>query len=122
MIEQKLDQLAEMYAQRDLATMDKQKLIDELYTAELKKQIADIEAEFSAKTEAVNENIATLEAEVKEEVKQHGSSVKGKFLNAVFTKGRVTWETKGLEGLMVAVPQLAQFRKEGDPSVSLRKV
>ena len=122
MIEQKLDQLAEMYAQRDLATMDKQKLIDELYTPELKKQIADIEAEFSAKTDAVNENIATLEAEVKEEVKQHGSSVKGKFLNAVFTKGRVTWETKGLEGLMVAVPQLAQFRKEGDPSVSLRKV
>ena len=122
MIEQKLDQLAEMYAQRDLATMDKQKLIDELYTPELKKQIADIEAEFSSKTDAVNENIATLEAEVKEEVKQHGSSVKGKFLNAVFTKGRVTWETKGLEGLMVAVPQLAQFRKEGDPSVSLRKV
>ena len=122
MIEKKLDALAELYAQRDLAMLEKQRLIDDLYTAELKKQIADIEAEFAGKTDGVSANIAALEEEVKTDVKAHGSSVKGKFLNAVFTKGRVTWETKGLEGLMVAVPQLAQFRKEGEPSVSLRKV
>lgn len=122
MIEQRLNELAELYAQRDLATMDKQKLIDEILTAEIKARMADIEAEFSGKTEVVNEKIAALEAEVKTAVKEHGASVKGQFLHAVYTKGRVSWDNKGLDGLMVAVPQLAQFRKEGEPSVSLRKV
>ena len=122
MIEKKLDELAELYAQRDLAAMDKQKLLDELMTPEIKQKMLEIDAEFADKTEAVNDKIAALEAEVKEAVKHNGASVKGKFLHAVFTKGRVSWDNKGLDGLMVAVPQLAQFRKEGEPSVSLRKV
>ena len=122
MIEQKLDQLAELYAQRDLTTIEKQRLIDEIMTAEIKARMSDIDAEFSGKTEAVNEKITALENEVKEEVKKSGASVKGQFLHAVYAKGRVTWDSKGLDGLIVAVPQLAQFRKEGEPSVSLRKI
>lgn len=121
-IEQKLDELSELYAQRDLATLEKQRLIDEIYTPEIKAKLAEIEAEFSGKNEVVLEKISTLENEVKEEVKQKGASVKGQFLHAVFAKGRVTWDTKTLDGLMIAVPQLSQARKEGEPSVSLRKI
>jgi hypothetical protein len=52
----------------------------------------------------------------------HGASVKAKFLHAVFTKGRVSWDTKMLDGLALAFPRLNEARKEGDPSVSLRKI
>lgn len=121
MIESKLDQLSELYAQRDLSTLEKQRMIDEILTAEIKAKIAEIEAEFSGKSEAVSEKIAALEAEIKEAVKLNGASVKGQFLQAVFTKGRVSWDNKSLDGYLKAHPELAEFRKEGEPSVSLRK-
>ena len=122
MIEQMLDQLAELYAQRDLSEMEKQRLIDAVYTDEIKAKIADITAEFSVQSEAVNENIAILEANIKDEVKSSGASVKGKFVHAVFTKGRVTWDSKALDGYTKAHPELTEYRKEGEPSVSLRKI
>ena len=122
MIETKLDELAELYAQRDLETIDKQRLIDAVITAEIKAKIAEIEAEFSGKGEAVSEKINALEAEVKELVKQAGKSVKGQFLHAVFTKGRVTLDSKALDGYAKAHPELSEYRKEGEPSVSLRKI
>ena len=61
----KLDQLAEFQAQRDAAMLEKQALLDEIYTAEIKARMAEIEAEFAGKTEGVTANIAALEAEIK---------------------------------------------------------
>jgi predicted transcriptional regulator len=119
-IEQKLDQLAEFQSERDVAMLEKQRLLDEIYTAEIKARMAEIEAEFSNKTEAVNKNIAALEAEIKQAVITHGASVKGSVLHAVFAKGRVSWDTKSLDGYAAAHPELLSFRKEGDPSVSIR--
>ena len=119
---EKLNELAELYAQRDISMMEKQRLIDAIMTDEIKAKIAEVEAEYSGKSETVTEKITALESEVKELVKENGASVKGQFIHAVFTKGRVTWDSKQLDGLMIAVPQLAQARKEGEPSVSLRKI
>ena len=119
-IKQKLDQLAEFQSARDVAMLEKQSLLDEIYTAEIKARMAEIEAEFVGKTEAVNENIAALEAEIKQAVLAHGASVKGSFFHAVFAKGRVSWDTKSLDGYATAHPELLSFRKEGEPSVSLR--
>lgn len=117
-----LDELAEFQAQVDVLALDKRALLEAAMPAEVKQRMAEIEDEFSDKSAAAQENIARLEAEIKEAVKTEGKSVKATLLHAVFAKGRVTWETKGLDGLLVAVPQLAQFRKEGEPSVSIRKV
>ena len=119
-IKQKLDTLAEYQAQRDAALLEKQALIDAIYTAEIKARVAEIEAEFAGKTEGVNTNIAALEAEIKQAVLTHGASVKGSFFHAVFAKGRVSWDTKSLDGYAAAHPELLSFRKEGEPSVSLR--
>ena len=119
-IKLKLDQLAEFQSQRDVAMFEKQRLLDEVYSAEIKQRMAEIEAEFAGKTEAVNENIASLEAEIKQAIIAHGASVKGSVFHAVFTKGRVSWDTKSLEGYATAHPELLTFRKEGEPSVSIR--
>jgi len=119
---QKLDQLAEMYAQQDVIRLDKQKLIDGILTDEIKAKIAEIEAEFKPQSEGLTQNISALESEVKTDVVTLGESVKGNVLHAVYTKGRITWDTKGLEGVLVNQPELAKFRKEGDPSVSIRRI
>ncbi|HEY6020889.1 MAG TPA: hypothetical protein VIY48_13615 [Candidatus Paceibacterota bacterium] len=113
-----LEQLTEAYANRDLLAIDKARAVPE----EVKKILADIDAEYAPKMETVNATISDLEAKVKSAVIESGATAKGGALQAVFTKGRVTWDTKQLDGLMIAVPQLAQARKEGQPSVSIRKV
>jgi len=119
-IKQKLDQLAEFQTERDVVMLEKQRLLDEIYTAEIKARMAEIEAEFADKTEAINKNIAALEAEIKQAVIEHGASVKGSVLHAVYSKGRVIWDTKSLDGYATAHPELLSFRKEGEPSVSIR--
>ena len=63
-----------------------------------------------------------LEAEVKQEVIEAGQTIKGSCLQACYAKGRVSWDTKMLDGYVVAHPEVEQFRKVGEPSVSIRKV
>ena len=121
-IEELLNRLSEYQAQKDLLDLDKQALIDAVYTPEIKAKIEEINSEFEGKAEAVSENIATLQDQVKAEVIQHGATVKGKNLMAVWVKGRVSWDSKKLDGLMLAFPALAGARKEGEPSCTIRRI
>jgi hypothetical protein len=129
---EKLNQLDEFQAQKALLDLDKKQMIEDVYNKlytpeirqaldEIKKAEADINAEFAIKSEAVDENIARLTEEIKADVLQIGSTVKGDHMMAVWSKGRVSWDTKSLDGYVVAHPEVAQFRKEGGPSVSIRK-
>lgn len=117
-----LDKLADFQAMKDVLALDKQKLVDTVLTDEIKAKLAEIDAEFSEKAQAVDANAALVEAQVKTLVAGIGKSVKGKYLHAVLSKGRVSWDTKKLEGLMMIVPNLAEARSEGNPSVSIRKI
>mgnify|MGYP007071606482 CR=1 FL=1 len=123
---QKINQLSEYQAQRDYLAMQKAELLAAVIPPELRTQVeartAEIEAEFAPKLEAVDANIAALTDEVKAEVIAGGESVKGDHLHAVYIKGRVSWDSKKLDGLMIAIPELAAARKEGEPSVTIRKI
>ena len=63
-----------------------------------------------------------LKADIEADVIQKGESVKGARFTAVYVKGRVTWDTKMLDGMMSLIPQLADARKQGEPSAQIRKV
>lgn len=115
-----LDALAEMTAQRDLLDNDKQVLIDGVLTPEIRQQVADIEAEFKDRAADITTNIAQLEAAIKERVVNAGASVRGSYLQAVWSKPRITWDTRALDGYAAGHPEIAQFRKEGQASVSIR--
>ena len=121
-IAEKLDRLAEFQAQKDLLAIDKQALIDQILTAEIRAKLAEIEAEFDGRNEAVDANIAELESEIKEEVLQHGATVRSEHLLAVWNKGRVSWDDNGLSSYAHSHPELLSFRKQGAPSISIRKV
>jgi uncharacterized protein YqeY len=129
---EKLNQLDEFQAQKALLDLDKKLMIEDVYNRlytpevrqaldEIKKAEADINAEFAIKSEAVDANIEKLTSEIKNEVLANGATVKGDHMMAVFAKGRVSWDTKALDGVVALHPELAQFRKEGEPSVSIRK-
>jgi Mn-containing catalase len=121
-IEQKLDQLADLQAQADVIRMRFNDLRDGVMTPEIKQALADIDAEERTTLEAVSEGINKLTADVKDAVILAGASVKGKYLQAVWAKGRVSWDTKALDGYAAGHPEIAHFRKEGEPSVSIRNV
>lgn len=66
--------------------------------------------------------IAALEAEIKQEVLNRGTTCKSKHLIVTWNKGRVSWNSRLLEGYAVAHPDILQMRKEGAPTVSFRMV
>ncbi len=137
-----LDQLAEYRSQRDALALEKTdvekkieadrlKKIFELIPPEVQKALAAIEAEakeqkaaleleYTGKGEAVDANISDLEEKIKEAVKTGGQSVKGRYLQAVWSKPRVTWDTTRLDAFASVHPEILPFRKEGEPSVSIR--
>jgi len=99
----------------------KQALIERVLTPEIKDQLAEIDAEFDPKIEELNQSKAILEAQIKEQVLIAGQTIKGSIHQFVFSKPRVSWDTKLLDGYAMAHPEILQFRKEGSPSVSVRK-
>lgn len=119
---EKLDALYELKCAIEVSNMDKQALIDSILTPEIKQKIAEIESEFSEKNAVVNTKLSALEYEIKADVVSGGETVKGDYLMAVFTKGRVSWDTKSLDGYAAAHPEVSQFKKTGDPSVSIRTI
>ena len=119
--QQKLDRIAELQLELGKRDAEKQALIDSILTKEIKDKIADIEAEYNNGSVFATE-IESLTNQVKQDVLSLGQTVKGSLLMAVWSKGRVSWDTKSLDGYIIDHPELEKFRKEGDPSVSIRKV
>lgn len=120
--QQMLDELSELQSQRDALAARKTELVENAIPPEVKTLLADIEAEFAPLLEGVDGNIASLTSQVKDAVLAEGATVKGQHLQAVWAKGRISWDTKALDGYAAAHPEIAPFKKEGDPSVSIRKI
>jgi len=117
-----LEQLSEFYSQLDVLQLQKAELLDTVMPPEIKQAVEDVNAEFSGKETAVRENMAALEAQVKQAVIEGGETVKGGVLQAVYNKGRVSWDSRKLEGLMIAFPKLQEARKQGNPYTAIKKV
>ena len=93
----------------------------DIYAA-IAQRKAEIEAEFAGKAEAVDDNIRKLTEEIKAEVKAIGASVKADHFQAVYVKGRITWDTSKMDGYAVGHPEVLFMRREGEPSVTLRRI
>lgn len=119
---EKLDAIAEYESQLDVLYAAKQQLVYEATPQHVRDRLAEIEVEFSGKTEAVTENVAKLKEEVQAEILAAGETVKGKFYMAVWNKGRVSWDSKKLDGMSSIIPALNDAKKEGEPTVAFRRV
>ena len=119
-----LDQLHELSEMK--AAADALRLEYEARRTEIMKPVQDelaaLELEFAPLTDTLTQNITELELAIKQAVLQQGTSVKGDRLQAVFTRGRVTWDTQNLDLYARTHPEVNRFRKVGTPSVSVRAV
>ena len=115
-----LDQ-EDLNAAKEQIDFDLQAKVADVYKqVEIRKQ--EISAEFSDKASGVLDNIAKLTVQIKAETKKLGKTVKGQFYQAVYVRGRVSWNNDMLDGMIAVIPQLAKARKEGEPSCTIRKI
>jgi hypothetical protein len=114
-----LNQLSEAQAHADVLALDR-KAHEAAVMETVQPMLDDLAAEYSPQQEVVGVKIAELTEQVKAAILSTGESVKGARLTAIFQPGRVSWDTKALEGFAAAHPELARFRKVGEAFVVIR--
>ena len=117
----KIEKYSDLAFRIDAISQEKQALIDSVLTPEIKEKLAEIDAEFDPKVEDISQQKSMLEAEIKQEILEAGRTINGTYHSFVWSKPRVSWDTKALDGYAAAHPEIQQFRIEGSPSVSVRK-
>lgn len=88
----------------------------------VKDQLDALSAEMEPKMTVATFDAQEAERTVKTLVLELGKSVKGDTLHAVYAKGKTTWDGAKLDGMVSLIPQIADARKVGQPSVSIREV
>lgn len=117
----KLKRLENLKGAADVARLDYESKRNEILR-QIQSQLDALDSEYKPLLESAEENISTLENEIKTDVLLHGESVTGGLYRATFTKGRVSWDNEGIEKYASSHPEVMQFRKQGQPIVTLRIV
>jgi hypothetical protein len=121
-IKKKLDLLSILHTELDGLRLEKKRLIDESLPPEYGTRVSEIEQEFAHKEETARRNIETLAAEIRFDTLAFGRSVRGSEYQAVWSKGRISWDDKSLSVYARAHSEILPFRKEGEPIISIRRL
>lgn len=97
------------YAERQAAIME-----------QVRSLLETLDAEFADRLQASREEVSRLEAEARASVLAYGASFRHAGVHAVYSRPRVTWDSRGLARYVETHPAVAEFRRVGKPSVSLR--
>lgn len=119
-IEIQLDQLHETRTLLEKFQAEKAGKLDAAVPLEVKQRLADIEEDFKPALSAALSEIARLESEIKAAVAVRGETIRSTRLQAVFSKGRQSWDNAALDEYAEQHPEINKFRRVGNPSVSIR--
>jgi hypothetical protein len=117
----KLDELSELYTKRDVQRANHDAEVNAVLNL-VRDQLEAIDARWADRLKETNDAIAALESDVKREVLQDCQTIKGTHLQAVYVRGRASWDGKALDGFAAAHPEILPFKKVGEPSVTIRAV
>jgi len=119
-----MNKYMEMKLQAGQLEADKRKLMNEAMPKEVSEKIAEIEEEFAGKDEKAQKDLAELEEEIKNGIVAARETLVVKGLKAEFQIGRVSWDAKGLEGVLRNNPDIAKviapLKKQGKDYASFR--
>lgn len=87
---------------------------------QVRSQLEELDAEYADRFEATSDEASRLEREARQAVLAHGASFKHGSVHAVYARGSVTWDGKGLSQYLETNPDIGKFRRVGSPSVRLR--
>ena len=119
-VQELLNEYSNNLAGIDLLNSERQAMIDKVITPEIKAKLAEIDEEIDPIIEKVNSRNQELIELIKAEVIAAGQTVAGDYHQAVYMKGRTSWDSKSLEGFAAAHPEILQFKTIGSPSVSIK--
>ena len=117
-----LDSLSRTNALLDELEKERDNKISDCIPPEVQARIDDIGDEYEALMTGPQKAASKLRELIKKDVLEHGSTVKGEHIMAVWNKGRESWDTKALKGYAAAHPDVLQLKKVGKPSVTIRKI
>ena len=86
----------------------------------IKGEFKALKTTFDEETADIQDRIKEIEAEIETEIINRGESVKSEYIDAIYNKGRESWDGKILKGYAVAHPEILAARKIGNPTVSFR--
>jgi len=117
----RLDELQELHNESDNLNVEYQALRAKIL-AKVQAELDALDEEWFPLTQEARNRVIDVETGIRDTVLAHGSSIKGAKLQAVYNKGRTTWDHKGLTRYALANPTVLGFRKTGQPSVSIRPI
>lgn len=120
-IRARLDELAEVRNAAEVTRLDYEAKRAEILRS-VQAELDALEAEYEPLLESARARAEALEAEIREAVLAHGATVKGSVYQAVYVRGRVTWDNQKLDKYAKEHPEILAYRREGEPSISLRAV
>jgi len=88
--------------------------------AKVRPELDALDAEALPRVKALQEEMARLEAALKDGVRAAGKNFYHRGFRVLYSRGRVTFDSKALQEYAVTHPDLNRFRKVGQPVVSLR--
>jgi hypothetical protein len=120
-VAEKLERLSNLRGAAEVARLNYESRRTEILK-QVQAELDALDAEYKPVLERAEENIAALESEIKTDVLLHGESVSGGMYRATYMQGRVSWDNEGMTKYAASHPDVLQFRKQGQPIVSLRVV
>jgi len=117
----KLNRLAEIRAAADLTRADYEAKRAEIL-GKVQSELDALEDEYAPLMQVSSEYADSIMAEIKNDVLRHGASVRADSIQAVYAKGRILWDAKGLNQYAESHPDLLEYRKQGNPIISIRSV
>jgi hypothetical protein len=112
--------LDELQSQRNIILMDKQSAVDKVLPAEVKAELEAIDLEFDGMLATVDEQIERAKEQIRPLVVAQASTVKSRYLSAIYNRGRITYDTDALDKYAQSHPEILQYRKVGFPTVSFK--
>ena len=122
-----LSKLAVEENARETANLNLVARLEELIPPNIKAQMDALKKEAESHIKQISADCDSLRADIvaaclKLEHTETGDPFQGQAYQAVYNHGRGFWNDDSLIGYSAAHPEVLAFRKQGAPSVSIRKV
>jgi hypothetical protein len=116
-----LEQLAQTKQAADVLRTDYEAKRAEVMKM-VQRELEALETEYAPLFQTVDEHLAAIEAGIKNDVLRHGASITSGTLHAVYSKGRLSWDSKALTHYAETHPEINEFRKQSEPTVTIRNI
>lgn len=115
-----LEEYTSAEVELNVLAVEKQRLIDQVITPDIRDRLAEIDLEFQPRQETINQKRADVLDQLRYAVLQEGITVRGSTHMAVYTRPHAVWDTRMLDTLAMAMPDILAAKSESKPSVSVR--